>query len=183
MLRFALTTTLAAAVLALAAGPATAGAPEGAGPSDVTSGAPDLARAVLAAHTTRLAERAERLGGPAVTPGARRTMAALDFDGQQRAAARLTRTVHRLKARRAARQRIVRAVAAKLAVIRACESGGDYTTNTGNGFYGAYQFDRGTWASVGGSGVASDAPPAEQDLRAAMLMARSGSSPWPVCGA
>jgi Transglycosylase-like domain len=69
-----------------------------------------------------------------------------------------------------------------LASIRACESGGNYSTNTGNGFYGAYQFDMQTWQSVGGSGNPANASPAEQDKRAAMLMAQRGSSPWPVCG-
>ena len=69
-----------------------------------------------------------------------------------------------------------------LAAIRACESGGNYATNTGNGFYGAYQFDMQTWASVGGSGNPAAASPAEQDKRAAMLYARRGAAPWPVCG-
>lgn len=69
-----------------------------------------------------------------------------------------------------------------LATIRACESGDDYSTNTGNGFYGAYQFDLSTWYSVGGSGLPSEASPAEQDYRAAKLYRSRGSSPWPVCG-
>ena len=69
-----------------------------------------------------------------------------------------------------------------LAAIRACESGGNYSTNTGNGFYGAYQFTQSTWESVGGSGNPAAASPAEQDKRAAMLYAQQGSSPWPVCG-
>jgi resuscitation-promoting factor RpfE len=69
-----------------------------------------------------------------------------------------------------------------LAAIRACESGGNYGTNTGNGFYGAYQFTQSTWSSVGGSGNPASASPAEQDKRAAMLYAREGASPWPVCG-
>jgi hypothetical protein len=68
------------------------------------------------------------------------------------------------------------------AQLRACESGGDYSTNTGNGYYGAYQFDQSTWESVGGSGLPSDASPEEQDMRAQMLYEQSGSSPWPVCG-
>lgn len=68
-----------------------------------------------------------------------------------------------------------------LAAIRACESGGNYATNTGNGFYGAYQFLPSTWASVGGSGLPSDASPAEQDYRAAKLYREQGPSPWPVC--
>lgn len=69
-----------------------------------------------------------------------------------------------------------------LASTRACESGGNYSTNTGNGYYGAYQFDLATWASVGGSGLPSSASPAEQDYRAALLYRRAGSAPWPVCG-
>ncbi len=74
------------------------------------------------------------------------------------------------------------AAPAHLQAIAACESGGDYSTNTGNGFYGAYQFTQETWASVGGTGNPAAASPAEQDRRAAMLYAQSGSSPWPVCG-
>ena len=74
------------------------------------------------------------------------------------------------------------AAPAHLQAIAACESGGNYSTNTGNGFYGAYQFTQETWASVGGTGNPAAASPAEQDKRAAMLYAQSGSSPWPVCG-
>jgi hypothetical protein len=58
-----------------------------------------------------------------------------------------------------------------LASIRACESSGNYSTNTGNGFYGAYQFTDQTWHAMGGSGHASDASPAEQDARAQKLYA------------
>jgi hypothetical protein len=70
-----------------------------------------------------------------------------------------------------------------LASIRACESGGDYTSDTGNGFYGAYQFMQGTWEAVGGTGNPAEASPAEQDKRAAMLYEQSGAGQWPVCGA
>ena len=66
-----------------------------------------------------------------------------------------------------------------LARIRMRESGGNYAENTGNGYYGAYQFTPGTWASVGGSGLPSSASPAEQDMRAQMLMNQRGCSPWP----
>ncbi|HET6570807.1 MAG TPA: transglycosylase family protein [Solirubrobacterales bacterium] len=72
---------------------------------------------------------------------------------------------------------------ATLDSIGACESGGDPTAVSSDGSYrGKYQFDYGTWASVGGSGDPAEAPEAEQDYRAALLYARSGSSPWPVCG-
>ena len=72
---------------------------------------------------------------------------------------------------------------AHLQAIAACESGGDPHAIGGGGAYrGKYQFDYGTWASVGGSGDPAAASEAEQDRRAAMLYARSGSAPWPVCG-
>jgi hypothetical protein len=69
-----------------------------------------------------------------------------------------------------------------LEAIAACESGGDPTTDTGNGFYGKYQFTLSTWSAVGGSGNPAHASEAEQDRRAAILYEQSGPSPWPVCG-
>jgi hypothetical protein len=72
---------------------------------------------------------------------------------------------------------------ATLDAIGSCESGGDPAAVSSDGSYrGKYQFDYGTWESVGGSGDPAAAPEAEQDYRAALLYARSGSSPWPVCG-
>jgi hypothetical protein len=65
--------------------------------------------------------------------------------------------------------------------LRVCESGDNYRANTGNGYYGAYQFSAGTWHAYGGSGLPSDAPPAEQDLRAKLLYRARGWSPWPAC--
>ena len=72
---------------------------------------------------------------------------------------------------------------ATLEAIAACESGGDPTAVNPAGYYGKYQFDMGTWASVGGSGNPADASEEEQDYRAALLYSQAGSSPWPVCGA
>jgi TolA-binding protein len=67
--------------------------------------------------------------------------------------------------------------------IASCESGGDPTiVSSGGSYRGKYQFDYGTWESVGGHGDPAAAPEAEQDYRAALLYSRSGSSPWPVCG-
>jgi soluble lytic murein transglycosylase-like protein len=72
---------------------------------------------------------------------------------------------------------------ATLDAIASCESGGDPTAVSADGTYrGKYQFDYGTWASVGGSGDPAAAPAAEQDYRAALLYGRGGSSPWPICG-
>ena len=72
--------------------------------------------------------------------------------------------------------------AAKWEALRQCESTGNYQVNTGNGYYGAYQFDQSTWESVGGTGRPHWAEPVEQDARARLLYARRGWQPWPICG-
>lgn len=70
-----------------------------------------------------------------------------------------------------------------LQAIAQCESGGNPAAVSPDGQYrGKYQFDYGTWASVGGRGDPAAAPESEQDRRAAMLHQRSGNAPWPVCG-
>lgn len=62
--------------------------------------------------------------------------------------------------------------------LRQCESSNNYKTNTGNGYYGAYQFSLGTWQSVGGSGYPSNASVGEQDARALILYRERGWQPW-----
>lgn len=70
-----------------------------------------------------------------------------------------------------------------LANIRQCESSGNYQAVSPGGKYrGAYQFDQGTWESVGGSGDPAAASPAEQDARARQLQSQRGNSPWTNCG-
>lgn len=70
-----------------------------------------------------------------------------------------------------------------LDAIGNCESGGDpHAVSAGGTYRGKYQFDYGTWASVGGHGDPAAASESEQDYRAALLYERSGSSPWPICG-
>ncbi len=101
------------------------------------------------------------------------------------------RTAKRAVERRVAEKREKRQAAAAPAVaippqleaIAACESGGDPTAVSADGTYhGKYQFSVETWAAMGGSGLPSQAPEAEQDMRAAMLYAQSGPGQWPVCG-
>lgn len=65
--------------------------------------------------------------------------------------------------------------------LRDCESSDNYTADTGNGYYGAYQFDPGTWHSVGGTGLPHENTPAEQDYRALYLYRMRGWQPW-ECG-
>lgn len=66
-----------------------------------------------------------------------------------------------------------------LARLRSCEGG--YSSNTGNGYYGAYQFDIGTWGGYQGYANASQAPPAVQDQKAWETYQRRGWQPWPSC--
>jgi hypothetical protein len=85
--------------------------------------------------------------------------------------------------RHAPSQRVPAQLAGTLTAIAACESHGNPRAVGGGGaFRGKYQFDYGTWASVGGSGDPAAAPEREQDHRAALLLQRAGTSPWPVCG-
>jgi hypothetical protein len=102
----------------------------------------------------------------------------------QKAHLRHVRAVEkRRKAERKRAERAQSSASPALEAIAACESGGNAQAVGGGGaFRGKYQFDSSTWASVGGSGDPAAAPEAEQDRRAAMLYARSGAAPWPVCG-
>jgi hypothetical protein len=113
-------------------------------------------------------------------------------EAHQRAELRAeARAAKRAAKRRAAEKREAKAVpAASVAVpphleaIAQCESGGDPAAVSADGTYhGKYQFSVATWQAVGGSGLPSQAPEAEQDTRAAMLYAQSGPGQWPVCGA
>jgi hypothetical protein len=67
--------------------------------------------------------------------------------------------------------------------LAACECGGNPACNTGNGYYGTFQFSLPTWRSVGGEGLPSAASDEEQLARAQALQARSGWGQWPGCSA
>lgn len=66
-----------------------------------------------------------------------------------------------------------------LARLRSCE--GSYTSNTGNGYYGAYQYDIQTWGGYKGYPNAAVAPPAVQDQKVWETYQRRGWQPWPSC--
>jgi LysM repeat protein len=72
------------------------------------------------------------------------------------------------------------------AAIAACESGGNWSADTGNGFYGGLQFTEGTWLGYGGGQYASSAnlaSAADQIAVAERVLAGQGIGAWPVCGA
>ena len=63
-----------------------------------------------------------------------------------------------------------------------CESGGNWGTSTGNGFYGGLQFTLSTWHANGGAGMPQNASRAEQIAVAERVLASQGIGAWPVCG-
>jgi hypothetical protein len=69
----------------------------------------------------------------------------------------------------------------QLAALRFCESSDDYSANTGNGYYGAYQFSAITWWWLGYSGMPNQASAATQDAAVRDLFAIFGWTPWPAC--
>ena len=66
--------------------------------------------------------------------------------------------------------------------VAQCESGGNWSTSTGNGFSGGLQFTASTWAANGGTGDPANASKAEQIRVAENVLATQGKGAWPVCG-
>src|SRR5690606_38640525 len=64
-----------------------------------------------------------------------------------------------------------------------CESGGNWSINTGNGYYGGLQFSLPTWEANGGSGNPADASREEQIRVAENVLATQGWGAWPTCSA
>jgi LysM repeat protein len=108
-----------------------------------------------------------------------------------------------LSARRLTRASLVAAVGAAVALplvgagsasaasvstwdkVAQCESGGDWTINTGNGFFGGLQFSQSTWDAYGGSKYAATADKATKDQQitvAEKVLAAQGPGAWPNCG-
>jgi resuscitation-promoting factor RpfE len=66
--------------------------------------------------------------------------------------------------------------------VAACESGGNWSIATGNGYYGGLQFTMGTWRASGGSGSPHQASKAEQIRVAENVLRTQGIGAWPSCG-
>lgn len=77
------------------------------------------------------------------------------------------------------------ATASEWDTVAQCESGGNWSINTGNGYYGGLQFSASTWAGYGGTKYAStadQATKAQQIEIAEKVLAGQGKGAWPVCG-
>jgi resuscitation-promoting factor RpfA len=66
--------------------------------------------------------------------------------------------------------------------IAQCESGGNWSINTGNGYYGGLQFTQSTWKAYGGTGSAQNASREQQIAVAERVLQGQGIGAWPVCG-
>lgn len=62
-----------------------------------------------------------------------------------------------------------------------CESGGDWSINTGNGYFGGLQFSLASWRAVGGTGYPHEHPRADQIEMGQRLHAQGGWGHWPGC--
>lgn len=77
------------------------------------------------------------------------------------------------------------ATASQWDAVAQCESGGNWSINTGNGYYGGLQFSASTWAAYGGTqyaATADKASKAQQIAVAEKVLAAQGKGAWPVCG-
>ncbi|KND35165.1 LysM peptidoglycan-binding domain-containing protein [Streptomyces acidiscabies] len=77
------------------------------------------------------------------------------------------------------------ATASEWDAVAQCESGGNWSINTGNGYYGGVQFSASTWAAYGGTAYASTANLATKSQQieiAEKVLASQGKGAWPSCG-
>ncbi|MEU6947367.1 transglycosylase family protein [Streptomyces sp. NPDC046316] len=77
------------------------------------------------------------------------------------------------------------ATASEWDTVAQCESGGNWSINTGNGYYGGLQFSASTWAAYGGTAYAATADQASKSQQitiAEKVLAGQGKGAWPSCG-
>jgi transglycosylase-like protein len=136
----------------------------------------------LVDRTVRLASIEARLSGKRLRPSYRSSVNTWSNERLRGRSVTLKRSIRQLR-RYSGLPAVAPAMRKKLERIAACESGGNPRAVGGGGrFRGLFQFDMGTWRSVGGKGDPVNAPAEEQYRRAAVLYRQRGSSPWPVCG-
>ncbi|MFE9878111.1 transglycosylase family protein [Streptomyces sp. NPDC005784] len=77
------------------------------------------------------------------------------------------------------------ATASEWDAVAQCEAGGNWSINTGNGYYGGLQFSSSTWAAYGGTAYASTADQASKSQQITIgekVLAAQGKGAWPTCG-
>jgi hypothetical protein len=179
------TLTLAGGALAATAVPASAASPLH--PTLITHAtglAPliHIAKTPLVTRDVALARKVARVEGHGLATDYKKTARSWSMTKLKRHHRHLRRELRAARVARAHAREQAPSASPQLEAIAACESGGNPATDTGNGFYGKYQFTLATWQAVGGSGNPAQASEAEQDRRAAALMAQAGPGQWPVCG-
>jgi flagellar biosynthesis GTPase FlhF len=141
------------------------------------------AQAQQTAQQQQAAQAQQAAQQQAAAQQAQQQQAAQAQQAQQQQAAQAQQAAQQQQAAQAAPAPAASSLSNDFARLRQCESGGNYGDNTGNGYYGAYQFSQSTWQGLGYSGLPSDASPAQQDQAAQQLQAQRGWSPWPSCSA
>lgn len=157
------------------------------GPGEGIAPLVQAAKAPLVQRDVRLARKVAKVKHTKLKRHYRRTVRSWSITKLTRHHRHLRTELHKARraaarARRRAEAQAAHTASPALEAIAACESGGNPATDTGNGFYGKYQFTLQTWQAVGGSGNPAQASEAEQDRRAAQLYAQAGPGQWPVCG-
>jgi hypothetical protein len=152
----------------------------------VTEASAPAAHAIPRPASTTRGATASGSARPGVAPrivrAQRRIRPGRRLRAERRFPFRASRSATRIRSRAAAAPRpLIPLTDPAWARLRHCESGGRYDINTGNGFYGAYQFVASTWRGLGYAGMPHHAPPHVQDEAAQRLQARSGWGQWPAC--
>lgn len=105
--------------------------------------------------------------------------------GSRRARAAITRPVTSSRSRSSSQSSSTRSTDAQWDRVADCESSGNWSANTGNGYKGGLQFSDSTWRAHGGSAYAPSADKAsreEQIAIAKQVQREQGSRAWPSCG-
>jgi hypothetical protein len=141
----------------------------------------DVTRAQAAVFLARISDLVERTE---LAPLEERRAEQERIDEERREAERREaerREQERLERERQAEQQRVSDREEIWDALAQCESGGNWSINTGNGYYGGLQFLLSTWRAVGGSGYPHQASREEQIRRGEILQQRYGWGQWPAC--
>lgn len=149
-----------------------------------------MRKAAIAVPTAALVSAAALVGPAVVTANAAESNngSAASMQSAQSASKRLPVTAQQQRQYKLTKSELINiakakkwANSSKARSVRQCESGGNYKINTGNGYYGAYQFAAGTWRGIGGgryASTANKAPSWAQDHMAYRLWKKQGWGPW-----